>query len=641
MGSGEETARFAFEVDPSGVQSGSTAAVSSLEDLQDSLEADKQAVKDLQEAIRLLRGATSASAGTIDQMKTRLAAAKNTMAGTAAQIIKMDGSLVKTKKTIKGITAKSGGGLPEVISMTGRAPGPLGAMARSASGLSATLGSAGVAGAAIVAGAALAAIPIAVGAAIGALSKLALGFRDVRREEMIQLEGMTRIRYWWGSIPGKASDVQSAIDKVSDSTATSREKISEYAHELYRAGLRGGALESMLEATSMKFSIQGQAAADRFKGMAFGANMLGYSVKKMADTAKARLQDLNARQVIGFSVQIRKLKDNLPRLFDSVKIDGFLGGLRKVTALFSTSTITGQGLQSAIGRIFSIILGGSGKSGDVFKVMVQGMVLGMLRLSNTMKLLQIRWLQVKKGFRGMTGKELFGTGMTTAAIFEKALWGVFHASVGVTLAVGSVAAIMYGTWKAGSLLSGLLRAFAADTWNLVSGVSGAVSWVMNPIGALGNLAATVANSFRKNWSKGGKAIVQGIIDGIKSDFESAKNAIVELGGNLKKWFEGALGIRSPSRAFRVSARNIPRGAALGITDDQDKPRIAARNMVTPANITRAGQTGASIRGGNVIRVDVGGILIQTSADNVKDAMGDIESQVAAIFERASLQAGAA
>lgn len=639
MGTGEETARLAIDMDPSGLQSGAAAGAASLENLQDALEADKQAVKDLQESIRLLRGATSASAETIDEMKNRLAVAKNTMAGTAAQIIKAGGSMHKTKAETKGATSS----IREMLGAASKAGGPLGELAGVGGRAAAAMGSVGVAGGIALAVAAMAALPAAVGAAVASLSKLAIGFADVRREQMIQLEGMTRIRHWWGYIPGSASDVQEAIDRVSDSTATGRDKIAQYAQELYRMGLRGANLESMLEATSMKFSIQGEEAADRFKGMAFGARMLGMSIKQMADTAKARLQDLNARQVIGFGVQMRKLKDSLPRLFDSVKIDGFLVSMRKVTSLFSLSTQTGKSLQAAIGSIFSTILGSSGSSGDVFRDLIRGMVLGLTNFAITLTDIEITWLKTKNSFKSLfpDEKSLFGMAITTSEIFENTLWGIVHASVGCALALGAVGAVLYyGIIKPFVFTSTVIWEAIKTVWSFATGVAKAVNMILSPLSLIGNLATSIGAAWRNSWKGGGSAIVQGIIDGIKADFGAAKNAITDLGGNLKGWFEQALGIHSPSRAFRVSAANIPRGAALGIQDEQDKPRLAVQNMVTSSDMDRAGKTGAAMRSGQTVRVDVGGISITTSADNFKDSAGDLRSQVAAIFEMAALQAGA-
>jgi division protein CdvB (Snf7/Vps24/ESCRT-III family) len=640
MGTGEETARFAFDLDTSGMQSGANAGASSLEALQDSLEADKQAVKDLQEAIRLLRGATTASASTIDEMKNRLNAAKNSMAGTAAQIIKMDGALTRAKKVIKGTVAKSGGGLPELINHLKQAPGAIGAMARSSGTLLKMLGVAGVAGACVVAVAAIAAVPVAVAAAVAGLSKLTLGFADLRREEMIQLEGMTRLRSWWGFIPGKASDVQAAIDKVSDSTATGRDKIAQYASELYKMGLRGGDLESMLEATSMKFSIQGEEAANRFKGMAFGARMLGMSVKQMADTAKARLGDLNARQVIGFSVQMRKLKDNLPRLFDTVKIDGFLQSMRKVTSLFSLSTQTGKSLQAAMGTIFSTSLGSSGKYGDVFRDLIRVMVLGITKFSIAMLELEISWLKSKSVFKELLPKDvdLFGMGIKASDLMKGALKGVTYAALGVTGALVLAGIGAWGLYKAGEAISGALRAATKDTWDFISGIAPLAALITSPFSAVTKLAYSFGEQWRKGFRGGGKAIVMGIIEGIKSDFDAAKNAVKGLGSNLKTWFQEALGIHSPSTVFRVQGRQLPRGAALGIQDDQSKPRMAVQNMVTPAAMNQAGASGAAMRS-NRTSIDVGGITISTTASKFEGVQADLESAVAAIFERAALQAG--
>lgn len=626
----DEVARVAFELDTSGMVAGAKAGESSLSALQDQLEQDTQAVSDLQKAIRLLRGATSANAETIDEMKKRLTAAKNSMGSTASQIVQMGGNLTKSKKE----ETKS---WKEYLSATGRAPGMFGSLARTARVAAGSLGKAGLYGALILAGVALAALPFAVGGAVAALTKLAAGFRDARRSEMIMLEGMTRRRYWWGYIPGKASEVQAAIDSVSDATATGRDKIAEYARTLYRAGLRGGDLSSMLEAVSMKASVQGEEAAERFMGMAYGARMLGVSVKQMADTAKARLQDLNAKQIIGFNVQIRKLRENLPRLFDTVNIEGFLGGMRKVTELFSLSTVNGEALQHAIGNLFSIITGQSSSSANVFRDMIRGMVIGLQHFTIKMLDLEMLWLRFKKQYRDMLNVDPFKVGISASEIMYSALMVTFYAAIGVAAAFTAIGAGADYAWK-GSVL--LAKVMIVSFGAAAAAVAGFVAFIISPLLAIGYLAVKVADSWRKNWKSGGKAIVQGIIEGIKSDFEAAKKAVVELGGSLKNWFKESLGIKSPSKEFRIAARAIPQGTALGVKDEQQAPRLAVQNMVSPSTMTAAASWGTR-NSSQSVKVDVGGVHMHTTASTIEGATSDLESAIAGIFERAAIQMGAA
>jgi hypothetical protein len=68
----------------------------------------------------------------------------------------------------------------------------------------------------------------------------------------------------------------------------------------------------------------------------------------------------------------------------------------------------------------------------------------------------------------------------------------------------------------------------------------------------------------KSFSEFGANLIGGLVDGIKAKASAAKDAVVNLGGDIKGWFAEKLGIHSPSVVFAGFGGNIAEGAAQGI-----------------------------------------------------------------------------
>src|SRR5690606_10982339 len=66
----------------------------------------------------------------------------------------------------------------------------------------------------------------------------------------------------------------------------------------------------------------------------------------LTDDVRARLGPIAQRQLLSLGVQARKLREDLSSIFNNVRVDGMLGGIRKVTELFSQSTATGRALRT-------------------------------------------------------------------------------------------------------------------------------------------------------------------------------------------------------------------------------------------------------------------------------------------------------
>ncbi|KWZ48255.1 phage tail tape measure protein [Burkholderia savannae] len=78
----------------------------------------------------------------------------------------------------------------------------------------------------------------------------------------------------------------------------------------------------------------------------------------------------------------------------------------------------------------------------------------------------------------------------------------------------------------------------------------------------------------------GRAIVEGLLNGLNERFGAAKAAVVGFAGSMKSWFASVLGIHSPSRVFMGYGENIAQGAALGVRGAAELPARAAASMAT-------------------------------------------------------------
>ncbi|MGQ0286808.1 phage tail tape measure protein, partial [Pasteurellaceae bacterium 22721_9_1] len=85
----------------------------------------------------------------------------------------------------------------------------------------------------------------------------------------------------------------------------------------------------------------------------------------------------------------------------------------------------------------------------------------------------------------------------------------------------------------------------------------------------------------------GKNIIDGLVNGIKNTWESVKQSVLDLGGNITSWFKEKLGIHSPSRVFMGFGVNTVEGLAIGL--DKSAP-IATQSI---AKISEQMQQGMS------------------------------------------------
>lgn len=157
-----------------------------------------------------------------------------------------------------------------------------------------------------------------------------------------------------------------------------------------------------------------------------------------------------------------------------------------------------------------------------------------------------------------------------------------------------------------------IKGFFGGLWGEIKagfsgGLAGITALILNfsPVGLFYRAFAAVMNYFGVEmpgkFTEFGGMIIDGLVNGISSALDSAKEAIDGVGTSIKGWFTEKLGIQSPSRVFMGYGANISEGAAIGISSQAGLIRQAALGMAAqsgvdlappnPVNVSRASMMG--------------------------------------------------
>lgn len=647
MASEADTASATFRIALEDATSGPAAAsAAGLQALRDKIDGDIGALRGLQQALRNLKGGGVAADSTIAGLKDRIAGQKATIAGAQAGYLKLGGALDGIRK--KGPAGDGGlGGLAKAMreidvaqksqaaakrtKAIAEASQLAGGRVASLGGSLSKLGSIMSAGTAvsIALGAAILAVAAATLLATKHLIEYGIATANARRNELLRLEGLAKIRNYWSGFSATTANaaktagfLQSQIDAVSGSVAIGRDQVAGYAEQLWKMGLRGGNLQAALQGVATTAAVQGEAQAQAFASWAAGANLTGQSVKRLAADVKARLGGIAAAQLLSLDVQTRKLHESFGMLFSGLRIEKLLEGVSKITELFSQTSATGRALKAIVEALFQPLIDGATTGTPIVKRFFQGMVIAALY--TTIGILRLRnWL------RSAFGKETW-KGLDTGRV---ALVAGASAAMVLAFALG-IAAIAALVLVAPLVIAGLAIA------QLISWGAALYDW----------WAA-------KDWSTLGKSILEGVVNGIRSGMSKAWDAVKSLAQGLEDKFCSVLGIHSPSRRFQTHAVGIGLGAAAGINASRGHAERAAMRLADGvdragatmgsglgyrASVQEGGSSGAgaasSARGGNVMHFD--SIVVHANdAAGGRAAAGAFREQLEEIFMGVNVHLG--
>lgn len=562
------TATFALELDGTQAAHGAKSAADALQTMRDQLAGGIDELRGMNAALRNLKGSAGTSGDAIQQLKARIAAQKATIAENQQAIIKLGGGFKQVKAPAQGATGALGGFLARARD----ARGPLGSLTGAIGELSTLTRGAVIAAGIIGITAALVALGAAAVATAGSLALYALRQADARRSELLQLEGLTKIRSYLFGLGGgyaRAADsaefLQGTIDKISGGVAIGRERVAQYASQLYKMGLRAGNLQDALEGVAITAATQGEGQASIFASWAAGAAMTGQSVKALANDVKARLGGIAKAQLLSLDVQARKLHENISMLFSGLKIDKILGSVATLTELFSQSTASGRALKSIVSAVGNSMAGMFDGPALLAKRFFQGMIIGALHLT-------IGFLKVRNALRDAFGNSTFLRGMTLQKI---AVGAGMVAAFGLAAALGAVALAL------GAIAVGVTVLLAFKAATLAAGaalflLTSPIGLAISAVAALGYAAYKIFSA--DNWAQAAKNLVLGLVNGIKNGVGAFVGAIKDLAAKGMTAFKNAFGIHSPSSVMDRYATQIVAGNVRGVRRETPRATFAMQHL---------------------------------------------------------------
>jgi hypothetical protein len=497
-----------------------------------------------------MRGANLQATKGYRDLRDRVVAQKTTNAQLVEQYHRTGQSM--SDLFAHGVEGKSG--IDAIIASANLAGGPMGGMIARGQSLIKTLGSAGLAGVAIVAAAAVVVLTAALAASVAVIATYALRVADAYRSERLLLEGMTKIPNWFGLAAGKAGDLQIAIDNVASSSALSRDRIAGLAQELYRSGARGANLSLGLQAVATATSAAGESYGGMIKGMVAGAAWMGQSVTRYTKWIENRFGAIARGQMLSLSTQMLKFRENVARLFQGLRIEGFLSALREVLSLFDQSTSSGKALRQMVEVLLSPLNSAFIALAPLVHRFFQGMVIAALRF---MIVVNDARLALRRAFGGtdlLRGLDLQRVAIYAGMVALYAFVGVLGL-VAVAATAGAIAlTLMFAPLIAAVLLvAGVVAGLAYGLYGfgvmIADGIRYAIRWLEN----LDLSAVAAADAF-----------ITGLVSGIERGAARVWAAVKALALGIGKTLAGRLEVHSPSRlAFRVGA-GFDAGAELGL-----------------------------------------------------------------------------
>jgi hypothetical protein len=599
----EPTASFTVELKDE--TSGSAeAAAKALTNLKKKIDEDVKALRDMQAALRNLKGSQSASAAQINALTERISAQKSKIAAAQSKYLQLGGTFGATETKSKSLSER----LKALGGALGDSGGSVSVLGSGLARLAPLL-----ANPVVLVGALVAALVAFVGAtalAVAALARYSLAQADARRSELLRLEGFTTMRTMFGRVIASAGEMQTAIDHASDAWGVGRDQLEGYARGLARIGFHGQALTSTLEGMALALQVQGERGAMRFRNLAVMAARSGRSVEDVAEAYRRRLGPIANRIMMSLPNQANRLRMSLERIFSGVRIENFLSALNQITSAFSQQTATGRALKTIVESLFNPIFDATGTLGPVLRRFFQGMVIGAL-------LLTIALLKVRNGWRRIFGdSDLLGNmDMLTVALYA----GVgavllFAFALGVAVAVLAMIALSVAAFVA-MLLAVPAIAMAAGA-AIVVGLRAVYEW----------FEAT-------DFVGLGESMINGLVTGILRGTTAIRNAVTSIANTARNTFRNALGISSPSRVFASLGLNIAQGLTRGVDRGQTMVNESVGSLVDVP-------TGGAARGGNS-SVSIGDVIIQgVNTDNPRELALAVRDELASILEGVSIELGA-
>ena len=560
----DATASVAIKLE-NGVSGPAQDAAGALEQLKAGIQSDTAELRAMQNAMRTLQSAANADKDAIKNLQEQIVAKKAAVNAATTDFVKLGGSFAKAAAGADDMSepiAKSGDALKGLMDTAKGGLGPMNGLFERLQ----MLKTGGPVAAIIALEMAFLALGAAVLGVVYKMAEYALACSDAANKQKNILTGLT------GSAQA-ASELQSMISDVAGQVPIASTEVAKFAEDLYKSGKRGDELKKALVSASM-------AAAGLGKDTKLGS-------------------ELARKAMLPLDVQVMKARENFAKIFAGVKVESFEKALQAVLSLLDENSSAAKALKFVVETILNPLFDAVATLGPMIKAFFQGMVIAAL-------VVVIAVLRLRRAFKEAFGSDLsvsidlvktgLYAGMAAVAVLTAAVaalavaMAAFAAGalVGVMMLVAPIAILMLGFAAAcfvamlpliilGAAIYGLYLAFKA-AYTAISGME---------------------------WSSVGKSLMDGLLNGITSGAGAVMDAIRNLAGKMTSTIKGALGIASPSKVFAELGNFTAEGMALGIEGGSDRVNSAVGSMVSiPAEAPSGKVSGG---GGRQIVVNFNGV----------------------------------
>ncbi len=573
------------------VDTNAPAAAGAIESLRDQIEGSTADIKAMSASLRQLRGSSDEVKAAKAQLTTKIDSLKNSVSGATLALVKQGTSYDAAASARRNSRTSRRSWVAELksdalakqkertiafSSAISQAGGPVASLKGKLDGLKSVLGETGGAGGmglltlgAATAVAAVAALTIAVVAGVVAVSKFILTSANAARSAGL-------LREAWSGTAANAANLGTQIDELANKVPTSKEKLNELAIALMKTKLGGQATVDAFNAVGQASAALGDEAGAKIKEFiermrvmgrmqidpremleGFGnlnfddvakalAKNTGKSVEaarnelrlgktKLADGAKAmrdaieeKFGGLNLRKMMSFEVIAEKFHEKLAGLTKGVSLEPLLKPLAQLGKLFDDSTVTGQTLKLLVTAFGNTMVSSLTAAIPIGKALFQGLVVGALRV-------YIEYLRIRNALRAA-----FGDSQVTANVNLLAL----------SFEAGKVSLVGF------SIALGMVGKGAAVG---ITGVMMLVRGVQSAVDLFSTVGTSIAAAFTGlDWKSLGRAIPDGILEGIRGGAADVIAGVGDLAKGAEKKFRSALGSTLRRASSERSERAFPR-----------------------------------------------------------------------------------
>jgi hypothetical protein len=593
-----------------------------LESLSNALSGSGNAAQDAAEALALgerryaqLEKAAIAAAKAVEraglkgavpaEMSQRADAAASALRGEAVALDRLRASASSAAAAQEKLIGSRGtGNLGKLKSALGDLGGPLGVVGQKATGAADAVGNligalgtgpGALVAVAVAVVAAVALITVAIGAAIVKTAQWAVGLADAKRNAALTVEALEQTS---ASLTGLGG----ILPGVARATGLEADKLNDLARGLADAKVSADDMPAALRAAAIAEKALTGEGAKLIAEMKAGKRAVG----ELASEAEKKFGGIVSRRLLSLDSQTDTLKRNLGETFGGLKIEGLLGEVKRLVALFDSTTASGKTMKFLFETMFQPLIDAVVVSGPLIERMFLGAAIGALKLYIAIK----PGIKAVKELLGETDDSALPDAFEVAEFAGKSLVAALAAVVVVLGLIVVAAALIVAPF----ILIGILAAEA--------------------FGRVYNEAASALEFLQSiSLTEIGTQMMQGLADGITAGKDAVVTAITGAAKDAISAAKRLLGIASPSKVFEGMGVNVGEGFEAGVDDSSAGTRSALESMVEPP-AAKGGGGGAGVGGPVTVY-----LTIHADTDKGEDIAHAVEGVLLRIWEGDVLQLG--